>query len=333
MKKRKLHELEVSAIGLGCMGFSHGYGAIPPEEESIRLIRYAHDLGCAFFDTAEVYGPFVNEELTGKAVKPFRKEIVLATKLHPVLLPGQSYPEGKLSATGVAATLEASLRRLDTDYIDLYYLHRVPTDCPLEDLARWMGDLIKSGKIRAWGLSQANGDEIARANAITALSAVQNEYSMMERMYEKDAIPACGRLDIGFVPFSPLGGGFLSGKYDRNTHYEGDDVRRVITRYTPENVAANQPLLDLLRKFAEMKNATPAQISLAWMLKKAPFIVPIPGMRSEARIRENLGAAEIELTDKEYDELESALAGIRIYGNRTDEDIAKLGTVTIVSES
>lgn len=326
MKKRKLHNLEVSAIGLGCMGFSHGYGAIPPEEESIRLIRYAHDLGCTFFDTAEVYGPFVNEELTGKAVQPFRQSIVLSTKIMPSLLPGQNYKD-KLSFEGIQATLEASLNRLQTDYVDLYYLHRIPENYNLAEIAASMGKLIKTGKIRAWGLSQANGEEITAANQATQLSAVQNEYSMMERVYEKDAIPACAKLDIGFVPFSPLAGGFLSGKYDKNSHYEGDDVRRVITRYKPENVAANQPLLDLLHKFAEEKNATPAQISLAWMLKKAPFIVPIPGMRSEARIRENLGAVDIELTDAEFEELEKALAGIRIYGNRTDADIAKLGTV------
>lgn len=327
MKKRKLHDLEVSAIGLGCMGFSHGYGAIPPEEESIRLIRYAHELGCTFFDTAEVYGPFVNEELTGKAVKPFRQEVVLSTKIMPSQLPGQDYSQGKLSYSGIQETLEASLRRLQTEYIDLYYLHRIPGDCNLAEIAESMGKLIKSGKIRAWGLSQAGGEEIARANSVTQLSAIQNEYSMMERVYEKDAIPACAALDIGFVPFSPLAGGFLSGKYDSKSHYEGDDVRRVISRYNPENVVANQPLLDLLHKFAEEKNATPAQISLAWMLKKAPFIVPIPGMRSEARIRENLGAAEIELSDAEYATLEKALSGIRIYGNRTDEDIARLGTV------
>lgn len=331
MKKRKLHNLEVSAIGLGCMGFSHGYGAIPPEEESIRLIRYAHDQGCTFFDTAEVYGPFVNEELTGKAVKPFRQNVILATKIMPSQLPGQNYKE-KLSLEGIQITLDASLERLQTDYIDLYYLHRVPGNYNLAEIAESMGKLIKTGKIRAWGLSQANGEEITRANQVTQLSAIQNEYSMMERIYEKDAIPACAKLDIGFVPFSPLAGGFLSGKYDKNTHYEGDDVRRVITRYNPENVAANQPLLDLLHKFAAEKNATPAQISLAWMLKKAPFIVPIPGMRSEARIRENLGAADIELTNTEFEELEKALAAIRIYGNRTDADIAKLGTVQTIAK-
>lgn len=327
MKKRKLHNLEVSAIGLGCMGFSHGYGAIPPEAESIRLIRYAHELGCTFFDTAEVYGPFVNEELTGKAVKPFRKEIVLSTKLMPSPLQGQSYPDSKLAYSGIEKTLEESLARLGTDYVDLYYLHRMPENFPLEEIAASMGKLIKAGKIRAWGLSQADGDQISSANAVTPLAAVQNEYSMMERMYERNALPACSRLGIGFVPFSPLGGGFLSGKYGKNERYEGDDVRRVISRYKPENVEANQPLLDLLHEFAELKHATPAQISLAWMLKKAPFIVPIPGMRSEARIRENLGAADIELSDVEFAELEQALARITIHGNRTDEDIAKLGTV------
>lgn len=327
MKKRMLRDLQVSAIGLGCMGFSHGYGAIPPEQESISLIRYAYELGCDFFDTAEVYGPYVNEELTGKAVKPFRKDIVLATKLHPWPLPGQDYPEGKLSKSGFAKTLDASLKRLETDYIDLYYLHRIPDGCPLEDIAGWMEGAIKAGKIRAWGLSQADAGEIRRANAITPLSAVQNEYSMMERMYEKEVIPVCGELNVGFVPFSPLASGFLSGKYGKDSRYEGDDVRRVITRYAPENVAANQPLLDLLHKFAELKSATPAQISLAWMLKKAPFIVPIPGMRSKERIRENLGAADIELSDSEYNELEEALSQIVIHGNRTDEDIAKLGSI------
>lgn len=222
------------------------------------------------------------------------------------------------------------MARLETDYIDLYYLHRVLEEYPLEEVAEAMGSLIKSGKILAWGLSQANGEQIGRANAVTPLSAAQNEYSMMERIYEKDAIPACARLGIGFVPFSPLGGGFLSGKYGKDNHYEGDDVRRVITRYKPENVAANQPLLDLLNKFAKIKHASPAQISLAGMLKKAPFIVPIPGMRSEKRIRENLGAADIELTDQEFNELEQALAKITIYGNRTDEDIAKLGAVKVL---
>ncbi len=328
MKKRLLgNNLEVSAIGMGCMGFSHGYGAIPPEEESIRLIHRAFELGCTFFDTAEVYGPYVNEELTGKAVAPFRKEIVLATKFSPFLIAGQNWPESKLSRAGIRRALEESLRRLGTDYVDLYYQHRVPADCAVEDVAGWMGELIDEGLIRGWGMSQPTESAVRRAHAVTPLTAIQSEYSMMERMFEKDVIPACEELGIGFVPFSPLASGFLSGKYNKNTHYEGDDVRRVITRFNKENVEANQPLLDLLHTYAAAKNATPAQISLAWMLHKKDFIVPIPGMRKEERIVENLGAAKVRLTEEEFSSLERALAAIPIHGNRTDEDIARLGSI------
>ena len=325
MKYRKLRDLEVSAAGMGCMGFSHGYGATPEEKESIRLMHLAHDLGCNFFDTAEAYGPYINEELVGKAVKPFRDKIILSSKFVPVNLPGQTGE--KLSKQGVRNALEASLKRLQTDYIDLYYEHRVPLDSDVEEVAHWMGEFIKEGKIRAWGQSQSTAEQIRKAHAVTPLTAVQSEYSMMERMFEKEVIPTCEDLRIGFVAFSPLASGFLSGKYDRNTLYKGDDVRRVITRFSPENVDANQPLLDLLHEFANRKGCTPAQISLAWMLKKKDFIVPIPGMRKEERVRENLGAADIELTDEEFDALEKALDNIPIHGNRTDEDIAKLGTV------
>lgn len=325
MKYRKLRDLEVSTVGMGCMGFSHGYGATPEEKESIRLMHLAHDLGCNFFDTAEAYGPYINEELVGKAVKPFRDKIILSSKFVPVNLPGQTGE--KLSKQGVRNALEASLKRLQTDYIDLYYEHRVPLDSDVEEVAHWMGEFIKEGKIRAWGQSQSTAEQIRKAHAVTPLTAVQSEYSMMERMFEKEVIPTCEDLRIGFVAFSPLASGFLSGKYDRNTLYKGDDVRRVITRFSPENVDANQPLLDLLHEFANRKGCTPAQISLAWMLKKKDFIVPIPGMRKEERVRENLGAADIELTDEEFDALEKALDNIPIHGNRTDEDIAKLGTV------
>ena len=327
MHKRQLGQsgMELSAIGMGCMGFSHGYGAVPPEAESIRLMRRAFELGCTFFDTAEVYGPYVNEELTGKAVAPFRKEIVLATKFSPFALPGQ--PEDKLSRAGVRRALEDSLRRLGTEYVDLYYQHRVPEDCPVEEVARWMGELIREGAIRGWGLFQPTEAQVRRAHAVTPLTAIQSEYSMMERMFEKDVIPACEELGIGFVPFSPLAGGFLSGKYGTDARYEGDDVRRVITRFARENVKANQPLLDLLRAYARAKEATPAQISLAWMLRKKDFIVPIPGMRREERLLENLGAADVRMTDEEFDALERALDAIPIHGNRTDEDIARLGTV------
>lgn len=318
----------VSAIGLGCMGFSHGYGAVPPEAESIRLIRRAFELGCTFYDTAEVYGLYANEDLVGRAVEPFRKEIVLATKFVPAALAGQD-PD-KMTRRGVRAALEASLKRLRTDHVDLYYQHRVPDD-HVEDVAGWMGELIAEGKIGGWGQSQSTEDQVRRAHAVTPLTAVQSEYSMMERMFEKDVLPACGELGIAFVPFSPLAGGFLSGKCARDAKYEGDDVRRVITRFLPENVDANQPLLDMLHGFARRKDATPAQISLAWMLRKGDFVIPIPGMRREERFVENFGAADVVLSDDEFAALEKALSGIAIHGNRTDEDIIRgLGTVKTV---
>ena len=318
MKYRKLRNIEVSEIGMGCMGFSHGYGEIPSEENSIQLIRKAYDLGCTLFDTAEAYGPFVNEELVGKAVKPFRDKIILTTKFVPIFQTGQEIPEGKLSKKGVTNALNDSLKRLQTDYIDIYYEHRVPLDSDVEEVASWMGEFIKEGKIRAWGQSQSTVEQIKKAHAVTPLAAIQSEYSMMERMFEKDVIPLCKELNIGFVAFSPMASGFLSGKYSKNTQYKGDDVRRVITRFAPENVEKNQPLLDLLKEVSTQKNATPAQISLAWMLHKYPHVVPIPGMRKDERVIENLGASNIQLTEEEF---------IKIEGNRTDKDIAKLGTV------
>lgn len=327
MKYRKLRDIEVSAVGMGCMGFSHGYGAIPPEEDSIRLIHKAYDLGCTLFDTAEAYGPYVNEELVGKAVKQFRDKIILTTKFVPVFQPGQEIPEGKLSKKGITNALNASLKRLQTDYIDIYYEHRVPLDSNVEEVAGWMGEFIKEGKIRAWGQSQSTEEQIRKAHAVTPLTAIQSEYSMMERMFERDVIPACQELNIGFVAFSPMASGFLSGKYNKNTEYKGDDVRRVITRFNPENVEKNQPLLDLLYAVSEKKGVTPAQLSLAWMLHKYPHIVPIPGMRKDDRVIENLGAADVVLSDAEFNKIETELNNITIYGNRTDKDIAKLGTV------
>ena len=327
MKYRKLRDIEVSAVGMGCMGFSHGYGVLPPEDEAIRLIRKAYDLGCTLFDTAEAYGPYTNEELVGKAVKPFRDKIILTTKFSPVFQVGQDIPEGKLSKKGVTNALNDSLKRLQTDYIDIYYEHRVPLDSNVEEVAEWMGEFIKEGKIRAWGQSQSTEEQIRKAHAITPLTAIQSEYSMMERMFEKDVIPTCQELNIGFVAFSPMASGFLSGKYSKNTEYKGDDVRRVITRFNPENVEKNQPLLDLLYRVADKKGVTPAQLSLAWMLHKYSHVVPIPGMRKYERVIENLGAADVVLTDDEFNNIETELNKITIYGNRTDKDIAKLGSV------
>lgn len=317
MKKRHLRDLEVSAIGYGCMGLSHGYGPTPPKEEAIQLIRSAFDMGCTFFDTAEAYGAGENERLVGEAVKPFRQQIVLATKLHLNRRDGDT-------ATVICRHLEASLKRLGTDYVDLYYQHRIEDDDAVEEVAQVMGELIQEGKIRGWGQSQATEDQIRRANAVTPLTAIQSEFSMMERMFEKDVIPACEELGIGFVPFSPLASGFLSGKYTKDQQYTGDDVRRVITRFAPENVERNQPLLDMLNNLAQEKGATPAQISLAWMLHKKDFIVPIPGMRKVGRMTENFGAVEVPLTEREYEQLEMELRGVTVYGDRTDADIAKL---------
>ena len=319
MKKRTLgrqNAVTVSAIGLGCMGFSHGYGPGPDHGEAIRLIRTAYELGCTFFDTAESYAAGENETLVGEAIRPFRQQVILATKLH--------IPDGGNLEQIIRAHLEASLKRLGTDYVDLYYQHRVNKTIPVEEVAGVMGKLIGEGKIRGWGQSQATEEELRRAHAVTPITAIQSEYSMMERMFEKDVLPACRELGIGFVPFSPLGAGFLSGRYTSRDSYTGDDVRRVITRFSKENMDANQPLLDLLRRFAEAKQATPAQISLAWMLHKWDFLVPIPGMRKAERIKESFGAADIVLTDSEFEALEQALAQVRVYGNRTDEDIARL---------
>lgn len=319
MKKRTLgkqNALSVSAIGFGCMGFSHGYGPGPRHSEAVRLIRAAYTLGCTFFDTAEGYAAGENEKLVGEAVKPFRHNIVLATKLH--------IPENDDVETSVREHLDASLKRLGTDYVDLYYQHRVNQGIPVEEVAGIMGKLIDEGKIRGWGQSQATAEEIRRAHAVTPLTAIQSEYSLMERMFEKEVIPTCQTLGIGFIPFSPLGAGYLSGKYTSKDRYTGDDVRRVITRFSKANMEANQPLLDWLQTVASEKGVTMAQFSLAWMLHKWDFLVPIPGMRSMERIRENFGAADVTLTDEEFQHIETALAEIRIYGNRTDEDIAKL---------
>lgn len=321
MKKRKLRDLEVSSIGFGCMGFSHGYGPGPEKSETINLIREAFDLGCTFYDTAEGYGAGANEEIVGEALKPIRDNIVLATKFK---LQTNEADSREKTLKSISSHLDSSLQRLMTDRVELYYLHRINKDIPVEEIAYCIGELIKQGKIIGWGLSQSTEDEIRRAHAVTPLTAIQSEYSMMERMFEKDVIPTCGELGIGFVPFSPLASGFLSGKIKMDARYVGDDVRRAITRFHRENILANQPLLDFISGFAETKGVTPAQISLTWMLHKNDFVVPIPGMRCIERIRENLGAADVVLTNEEFSQIEAELAKITIHGNRTDEDIAKL---------
>ena len=322
MKTRKLRDLEVSEIGYGAMGLSVGYGAIPGKEQAVRLIKQAYDLGCTFFDTAEVYAMGANEQLVAEALKSVRNKVVIATKfLFQKDWEGNS---NKRLMEELRGRLENSLRMLGTDHIDLYYQHRVNHDIPVEDIAWCMGEFIKEGKIIGWGQSQATSEEIRRGHAITPLTAIQSEFSIMERMFEKDIIPLCEELRIGFVPFSPLASGFLSGKLTAETKYTGIDARRVITRFEKDNIIANQPVLSILHQFASVKDATPAQISLAWMLHKKDFIVPIPGSRNTARITENLGAANVILTDAEYRNIETELSKIKIHGNRTDEDMMKL---------
>ncbi len=327
MKTRKLRDLEVSAIGMGCMGFTHAYGEGPTEAEGIRLVHKAFELGCNFFDTAEMYSYFKNEEFVGKALKELpRDKVVISDKFWPTPLPGQEMPEGKLSEAGIRKDIEGSLRRLQTDYIDIYTEHQME-DGSEEQVAEVMGKLIKEGKIRAWGQSSPTLAQIKKAHAVTPISAIQSEYSMMERKWEKDVLPFCKENRIGFVAFSPMGNGFLSGKYSAKDSFAKNDLRSVITRFNKENMEANEPLLALVRKYAEQKNCTPAQIGLAWVLAGWDFVVPIPGMRKEERVVENLGAAEVKLTAEEYAALNEELAKITIHGDRDGKDIKKMGTV------
>lgn len=320
--KRKLRDLEVSAIGYGAMGLSHGYGAIPSHDESIRLLQEAYKDGYTLFDTAEVYGNGHNESLVGEAFEQIRDKVIIATKfVFQESLPELATKEGVLSV--LRKKLEKSLQNLRTTYVDLYYWHRI-RNAKIEDVAWAVGEIIKEGTVKGWGMSQADADQIRLAHSITPLSAIQNEYSIMERMYEKEVIPICKELRIGFVPFSPLASGFLSGKYTAETKYSGDDVRRVITRFDPENVKKNQELLDLIKKIAEQKKCTPAQVSLAWIMAKGDFIVSIPGSRTDARIKENVESALHQLTPEEYLQIEESLSKITIHGDRTDEDIGKL---------
>ena len=324
MKTRQLRDLTVSEIGMGCMGFSHGYGKVPDEDYSIEAIRKAYDYGCTFFDTAEVYGMQQfekghNERLVGKAIEPFRKEITLATKLH--IDTDEVKTDGSLYNT-IRRHLEASMQKLRTDYTDLYYLHRINPDIPVEDVADVMGRFIKDGLIRGWGLSMVNKELLERANKVTPVSAVQNIYSMLDRDYEKKVIPYCAENNIGFVAFSPIASGFLSGKVTTETKFGFDDVRTWVPQMKKENIIANQPVLDLISAYANQKNASNAQIALAWMLKKYPHIVPIPGSKNRERILENLGAWKTELTDDEFEALDAALSRIAVHGSRKDVGFA-----------
>ncbi len=320
MNLRKLRDIDVSPIGMGCMGLSHGYGEIPDESYSIGAIRRAHDFGCTFFDTAEAYGPNLlsenrghNERIVGETVRDFRKEVILATKLH---IHTEEAREKGLEAL-MREHLTALLKRLETDYADIYYLHRINADIPVEDVAEVMGKLIRDGLIRGWGLSQVDVDTIERANAVTPLSAVQNIYSMLERGVEERVIPYCLAHDIGVVPFSPIASGFLSGRVTKDSDFShSDDVRKFVPQLSEENMAANRPILDLLEEYAQRKNATKAQISLSWVLHKYPNVVPIPGSKNMERIIENLGAWNVSLTDDEFCAMERALDEIPVHGHR-----------------
>lgn len=319
MKKRYLGKIEVSEIGMGCMGLSHGYGHIPEEKYSIEAIRKAYEYGCTFFDTAESYGAKLygaghNEKLLGKAVKGFRDKVVLATKFHFM----NEAPQGEEAVERfMREHLAQSMANLQTDYIDLYYLHRVNRHVPVEIVANVMGKFIQEGLIRGWGMSQVGADTMAKAHAITPVSAVQNLYNMLERDAEKEVFPFCLENHIGVVPFSPVASGFLSGKVTNKTRFEKiDDVRQFVPQLSNENMAANRPVLDLLTRYASEKHATKAQIALAWMLCKYPNVVPIPGSKNQERILENLRASEVALTDDEFAELQSALDKIKVHGHR-----------------
>lgn len=324
MKTRKIGNLEVSEIGMGCMGFSHGYGKTPEEAYSIKAIRRAHEAGCTFFDTAEVYGDVVfypghNEQLVGKAAEDFRKDIVLATKL---FLTPEEIGDGVYEAT--RRHLEKSLKNLRTDYVDLYYLHRVNELVPLEEVAEAMGRLISEGLIRGWGLSQVGVATLSRAHAVTPVSAVQNIYSMVERDCEKEIFPYCMEHGIGVVPFSPVASGLLTGKISEETKFEEtDDVRKFVPQLKRENIIGNRPIIEILEKYAEEKGATCAQISLAWILHKYPNAVPIPGSKNQERILENLGAADVQLSDEEFRALEKALDSCTVYGHRGSVETAQ----------
>jgi len=328
MKIRKLGKsgLEVSALGLGCMGMSYSYGQPGDKKEMISLLRTAVERGVTFFDTAEVYGPFINEELLGEALAPLRSQVVIATKFGFKLDPagGPKWIGLDSRPSHIKEVAEASLRRLRTDVIDLFYQHRVDPNIPMEDVAGAVKDLISEGKVRYFGLSEASVKSIRQAHAVQPVTALQSEYSLWWREPEAEIIPTVEELGIGFVPFSPLGRGFLTGKIDENTTFDANDFRANLPRFTPEALKANQALVELLKGIAARKNASPAQIALAWLLAQKPWIVPIPGTKKLERLDENLGAAAVELTADDLLEIEEASSKIKILGGRYPENLQKM---------
>ncbi len=328
MQKRKLGKsnLEVSAVGLGCMGMSFGYGPAAEKNEMISLIRSAVERGVTFFDTAEVYGPFTNEELVGEALAPIRDQVVIATKFgfKPDPNGGPRWSGLDSRPEHIKEVAEASLKRLKTNVIDLFYQHRVDPNVPIEDVAGAVKDLIQQGKVKHFGLSEASVQTIRRAHAVQPVAALQSEYSLWWREPEAEVIPALEELGIGFVPFSPLGKGFLTGKISEDTQFDKTDFRNIVPRFTPENRKTNQALVDLIGKFAHQKKATPAQIALAWLLAQKPWIVPIPGTTKLHRLEENIGAAAVELTPEDLRQLETAASKIAVQGARYPEELQKL---------
>jgi aryl-alcohol dehydrogenase-like predicted oxidoreductase len=325
MQKRKLGNsgLEVSALGLGCMGMSSGYGPVADKQEMISLIHTAVEHGVTFFDTAEAYGPFVNEELVGEALAPFREQVVIATKFGFKFGPKGEELGQDSRPEHIKQVAESSLKRLKVDAIDLFYQHRVDTDVPIEDVAGAVKELIQEGKVKHFGLSEAGAQTIRRAHAVQPVVAIQSEYSLWWRRPEEALFPTLEELGIGFVPFSPLGRGFLTGAINENTKFDKNDFRNIVPRFTSENRKANQVLVDLLGKVAEQKQATPAQIALAWLLAQKPWIVPIPGTTKLARFEENIRSVNVELTSDDLREIESVASEIKVQGDRYPEELEK----------
>ena len=323
MKKRTLgiSGLEVSAIGFGCMGLNFAYGQPIEKQAAISLLREAFESGVTFFDTAEAYGPFTNEEIVGEALAPLRDKVVIATKFG--FKDGDSAKGMDSRPQRIRQVVDASLRRLKTDHIDLLYQHRVDPNVPMEDVAGTVKDLIRQGKVRHFGLSEAGVQSIRRAHAVQPVAAVESEYSLWWREPEKEVLPTCEELGIGFVPFSPLGKGFLTGTIDASTKFEKDDFRNVVPRFSAEARQANLALVNLIGSIAAQKNATPAQIALAWLLARKPWIVPIPGTTKQHRMKENTAAADIELTSRDLRQIEKALSGIKVVGDRYPPHLAE----------